>query len=394
VKDSIKKQERLLGLSKVKIILILIIICCLILGGLSPTINSILIYNNKETLKVDYDKKNNEEYKETNYDNDVWATASFYWRPQYPDPSEIITFYSNSYAINGFITSEKWAFSDGYNAYGRMVTHSFEKKDSYKVTLSVTASGYNLDYDWSHRTSYIEVGGDPFPKIKCIPEYPSPGEEVKLDGSGSYDPDGKIIYYKWSYYEVSNPENVFDLGSDIVIYYKWEKQGTYTVLLYTEDDKGNNNTLERIIDVSILKLIDFDAFSKGLNFKISNSGNITANNIKWDVKIYRYTILGTSYKSLYQKSNKISTLNPGDSQTIELKNIQRKLCKIKIVVTAEAENAVKISKTYYGRIVGKFIYITENDFGTPLVDAFKFLMFAGAILTILSFIIFTFSNIY
>ena len=392
MKVSLKKSEKILSLSKVEIILILIIICCLILGGLSPTINSILIKNNKEESKDDYNKKNNEEYKETNYDDDVWATASFYWRPQYPDPSEKITFYSNSHAINGHITSETWTFSDGYSAYGRMVTHTFEKKGSYKVTLSVTAIGYNFGHDWSQRTSDIEVGGDPFPKIKCIPEYPSPGEEVKLDGSGSYDPDGKIINYKWSYYNVNNPENVTELGSDIVIYHKWEKQGTYIVSLCTEDDKGNNNTLERIIDVSILKLVDFDTFSRGINFKISNSGNITANNIKWDVKIYRYTIFGTSYRSLYQKSNTISTLNPGDSQIIELNSIHRRFCKIKLVVTAEADNAVKISKTFYGRIVGKFIYLTEDDFGIPFFNAFKFLIFAGVVLTILSFIIFTFQH--
>ena len=387
MEDSLKKHKRILGLSKFKIILILIIICCLILGGLAPTINSILVNNNNEVSKKDSNKKNNEEYKETSSYNNVWATASFYWRPQYPDPGEKITFNSTSYAYNGYISSERWEFDDGHKDYGHKTSHTFEKKGSYKVTLRVTAYGYQGGYYWDSRTYYVIVGGDPFPKIKCTPENPSPGEQVILDGYESSDPDGKIISYKWSFYDVKNPENVIDLGSDIVIYYTWSKQGTYVVLLYIEDDKGNNNTLELTIDVSILKLIDFDTLSRGINFKISNFGNITANNIRWDVEIFRDSLLGIRSRSLYQKSNTISTLNPDDSQTINLKDIRRRLCKIKLVVTAEADNAVKISKTFYGRIIGKFIYLTEEEIRTPLIDVFKFIILFGIGLTFLVYIL-------
>jgi PKD repeat protein len=382
MEDYLKKSKWKLSLSKAKIPLVLIIICCLILGGLSPKINSILINNNDETFKDDYNKKNNnEEYKQTGIDNQVIAFASFYWKPQYPDPGEKITFYSNSHAISGIITSERWEIDDGHAANGRQVTHTFEKKGSYRVTLSVTAVGVPSGIDWDSKTSYVKVGADPFPKIKCTPEIPSPGEVAKLDGSESSDPDGEIISYNWSYYDVKNPENVIDLGSEVVIYHKWEEQGTYVVMLFTEDDKGNNNTLEKIIDVSILKLIGFDTFSRGISFIISNSGDITANNVKWNVEIYRYTILGIRSKPFYQKSNTIPTLNPDDFQIIKLKNIRRKLCKIKLVVTAEAENAVKISKSFYGRIIGKFVYLTEEDFVKPFSNPSRFIVFAGLGLT-------------
>jgi len=386
VKGSFKKYIKILDLSRFKIILILIIIFFLILGGLAPALNSILINKNNELSKKESNNKNNEEYKDTSLYDDVWAIASFYWRPKYPDPMEKITFYSTSFASNGFISSERWEFDDGHKDYGHRTTHTFEKKGSYKVTLHVTAHGFKGGFSWNCRTYYVTVGGDPFPKIKCKPENPSPGEQVILDGSESSDPDGEIISYKWSFYDVKNPENVIDLGSSTVIYHTWTKQGTYVVLLYTEDDKGNNNTIELTIDVSILKLIDFDTFSRGITFKIRNYGNITANNIRWKVEIFRESLLKIRSKSLYQKSNTITYLYPDGSRTINLNDIRRRICKIKLVVTAEADNAVKICKTYYGRIIGKFIHLSEEENRNPLIDAFKFIIPFGVGLILLIYI--------
>ena len=197
-----------MDLLKVKIILILIIVGCLILGGLVPSINSILINNNNEALKDDYNKKHEDEYKKTGIDDDVRAYASFYWKPQYPDPGEKITFYSSSHAYNGIITSEKWSFEGGDSANGRRATQTYEKKGRYKVTLSVSAIGSG--FDKNTRTSYVDVGGDPFPKIICTPENPSPGEQVILDATESSDPDGTIVSYKWSYYDINDHENIIN----------------------------------------------------------------------------------------------------------------------------------------------------------------------------------------
>ena len=309
-----KKSGRKSNFTKVKIILILVIVGCLILGGIVPTINSIIIFNNNEASKDDYNEKQNEKYKKTGIDDDVRAYASFYWRPKYPDPGEKITFYSSSHASNGHISSERWKFEGGDSAHGRRATQTYEKKGRYKVTLSVSASGMGSGFDWSTRTSYIEIGGDPFPKIKYTPEFPSPGEQVELDGSGSFDPDGRIILYNWSFFSAKNPEKVVYLGSDEIIYHTWDKQGIYVVSLITIDDKGNNNTIMETIDVSILKLIDFKKLSRGLRFKIGNYGNITAKNLKWNVEIFKLKIIGIESKPFYHKCNTITNLNSGEFQ--------------------------------------------------------------------------------
>jgi len=386
VQDSIKKHKRAVGSSKLKIIVILIVICCLVFGGLTPTFNSILI-NNFEDLTED-NKENDEKFKETSMDDDdVWAIASFYWRPQYPDPGEEVTFHSTCHAHNGFTGIPTWNFHDGETVHGSTATKTYEKKGNYKVTISVSASSiHGSDRDTA--TYNVPVGADPFPKIKCIPENPSPGEQVKLDGSDSSDPDGKIISYNWSYYNVKSPENVTSLGSELVVYHTWSKQGTYIVSLFTEDDKGNNNTLELTIAVSILKLIFTDNFAREISFKIGNYGNVTAKNVRWNVEIIREGLLKSRTKSLYKKSSTILHLIPHASKEINLKDIRRRLCKIKLVISADADNAVKISKTFYGQIIGKFVFLKEERSRVSLINIYKLMIPLAICFSIFSYMLF------
>jgi len=387
MKDYLKKSKQMLYLSKSKKIVILIVTCCLVLGGISPTINSIIIKNedlkNNDQIYEDDDDKTNSDYKKTNYENQVFARASFNWDPRYPDPGEKVTFYSTSYAYNGFISSEKWEFYDGSTDIGHSTSHTFEKKDSYRVTLRVTAYGIHGGIDWDTSNRYVEVGADPFPEITCTPENPLPGERVTLDASKSNDPDGRITSYNWSFYNIEEPEKVTELGTNEIIYYTWEKQGIYIVSLFIEDDKGNNNTLEKAVHVSILKLDGFPTRSRGLSFEISNHGNITANNLEWNVEINRYSLLGIRSQRLYHKSGTISTLEPNRSQKVEIRDIRRAFCKIKLVVTAKADNAVEVSKSFYGVVFLKLIYLSEENFANPYTT----LIFTGLMIALLLFII-------
>ena len=383
MKGNQKKPRWMSYFSGAKIFLIFSITFSLILAALAPTINSNFIKNNDETYQEDNNKEHEGEYKKTSYEDDTYAYASFNWEPKYPDPGETITFTSSSWASNGYIVSEKWHFEDGYTASGKVVTFTYNFKGTFTVTLQVRAHGSGgSDYDT--QTHHVEVGADPFPRISITPETATPGEEVVLDASQSSDPDGQIISYNWSYYDFENPKNVTYLGSDKVIYHKWEKQGIYNVVLNVLDDKGNNNTFEKTIAVSILKISDFDSFSRGLKFEISNQGNISADNVKWTVEIFRFSRLGIRSRTLYQKSDSLSSLSPSYSHKIKLKNIRRKFCKIELKITAEGDNAIKVSKSLSGLIFSKFIYLSEDDFINP----YSVLIFAGLIAAIIGLMLY------
>ncbi|MCK4366201.1 MAG: hypothetical protein KAW45_09120, partial [Thermoplasmatales archaeon] len=122
----------------------------------------------------------------------------------------------------------------------------------------------------------------------------------------------------------------------------------------------------------------------GLKFEISNQGNISADNVKWTVEIFRFSRLGIRSRTLYQKSDSLSSLSPSYSHKIKLKNIRRKFCKIELKITAEGDNAIKVSKSLSGLIFSKFIYLSEDDFINP----YSVLIFAGLIAAIIGLMLY------
>ena len=385
------KSRWMLVLSKAKIPIILILILCLFIGSMTPTINSILIENNDE-LKEKNGDDDNEEMKQSDY-YDNYVHASFYWSPKYPDPGEKITFQSSSYASNGHVTSHTWSFEDGSSTKGRTATQTYNEKGSFTVTLTVWGYGWVYDYttdkrryytDWDTTTRTIIVGGDPFPEITCTPEYPNPGEEVTLDASNSHDPDGEIMTFNWSVYNVENPGNITYLGSTKIITHIFSEQGIFNVKLFIEDNKGNNNTFEKAITVSILKLSGFSKRSRGLTFKIENLGNFTAENVNYNVEIVKYKRLGIFERTLYSKTKTISTIDSNSYETVQLKDIRRRFCKVRVTVTVEGDNALMVSKSFYGLIFLKSIYLYEEDFINPYFVLLAFGIVAVFILSILS----------
>lgn len=360
-------------------IAIVIAICFLLLGALSPEINSVLLEENNKQSKED-NKILDSDFRKTGYNDDFDACVYFHWRPTYPDPGERITFYSDSYVEDGRIISERWDFNDGERGYGPITSHTFSKKGTYRVTLYIYSRGNEGGYDWEYITRIVKVGEDPFPQIIFTPKNPIPGEEVKLDATNSYDPDGGVASYKWSYYDVEDPSNKTNIGSGVVLYHTWKKQGVYIVSLVIEDNLGNNNTIDETVSVSILRLDDFPSRSRGLNFKITNHGNFTAKNLRWTVEIKKYSLLGLRSRTLFEENNTISSLKQGNSEQIWIGNIRRIFRKVTVVVTVSADNAVEVSETFYGLMFGKRIYLSEGNFINP----YKLLMIAGIIIALIA----------
>ena len=357
-----KKLRKLLFFQKSKKIVIICTICFTLIGGVSSNVSSSFIKNIDET---DESMDIHEEYKtiEPPYQNTI-ASASFYWKPTWPDTGEEVTFISTSSAYYGTIVFERWTFEGGYTVYGRAAKYTFGNKSSYKVTLDVRAVGIGGS-DWDTQIEYVKVGADPFPRFTCNPEDPPPGQEVILDASKSNDPDGEIISYKWIYYNVEEPDNVVELGSDIVVLHTWANQGVYNVVLFIEDDKGNNNTLVKTIRVSIIKLDGFPTRSKGINFEIINQGDIVANNVSWNIEVIKYRISNFGSNIFYNKSGGVDALDPNNSEKISQMDFRRRLFKFELTITVKAENAVEVTKSYFGQFFGKYVYLSEEDFRNP-----------------------------
>ena len=104
-----------------------------------------------------------------------------------------------------------------------------------------------------YRTFYIDVREPPNqPPVAVIRASPTAGEApltVNFDGSGSYDPDGRVVSYKWSFGDGSG-------GDGVSTSHTFSNPGTYTVVLTVTDDKGA--TGKDTISINVAIAFDFD----------------------------------------------------------------------------------------------------------------------------------------
>jgi PKD repeat protein len=261
---------------------------------------------------------------------------------------EKVTFRYTSYYFWGF-GFKTWNFGDGAFGWGSVVTHTYNKKGSYIVTLTV-ANGEDYGYS-SHE---IKIGASPFPKFTYLPNEPKPGENVYFDASESRDINGEIIKYNWSYTESKDPNKINQMGSNISFTYNWNEQGIYKVKLAVTDDDGNSNQITKTIAISILRIDAIKGGFRNLDFQITNRGNITAENIQWKVYANRLVLFLPLWK-IFSKTGTISMLQPGQSKSIDIGRYRRGLGRISITVIVEGSNSVRITKSFQGFIFSKFI---------------------------------------
>jgi len=67
------------------------------------------------------------------------------------------------------------------------------------------------------------------------PSTPNPGETVSFDASSSYDANGTVTNYAWSFGDGAD-------GSGITTAHIYDKPGTYTVVLTVSDRTGKTAT--------------------------------------------------------------------------------------------------------------------------------------------------------
>jgi PKD repeat protein len=132
--------------------------------------------------------------------------AEFSVNPPFDYPPLDVQFdASASTSPNGTITAYKWDFGDGGKDTGVIVTHTFTEKGVYSVTLTVTDSLGKSD----SRTRNVEaLDRKPTAIFTFSPYWVGVRQPVRFDASDSYDEDGEIVQYIWSFGDGSTDEGV------------------------------------------------------------------------------------------------------------------------------------------------------------------------------------------
>ncbi len=149
-------------------------------------------------------------------------------------PGQRLTFDgSRSVDPDGGIVAYEWDFRDGTAGSGARLTHAFARPGTYMVRLKVRDnSGHDEAIDFSEtkvviNASPVAIAG---PGVRA-----APGDEVRLSGGRSFDPDGKVVSHRWDFSDGGSPV----LSADAVR--RFDKPGIYTARLTVTDDSGALN---------------------------------------------------------------------------------------------------------------------------------------------------------
>ncbi|MDM8552468.1 PKD domain-containing protein [Desulfobacterales bacterium HSG2] len=124
-----------------------------------------------------------------------------------------------------------WELGDGSKkAHGQRVIHTYRKAGSYVVSLIATDDSGAVN-DAASKAITITVNAPPAAEAGDK-QWACPGETVRFDGSKSYDPDGFITEYKWSFGDGSS-------ASGVAVSHVYKKPGIYPVRLNVTDKSGS-----------------------------------------------------------------------------------------------------------------------------------------------------------
>ncbi len=150
---------------------------------------------------------------------------------------------------DGTIDSYNWDLdNDGQfdDATGIAPTKSWSTSGTYPISLMVTDNEGATDTDSSTVTV---TGYAPVAKIDG-PYYGNPGKVIKMNASESYDTDGTIVKYNWTFGD-------FTTGSGQIVNHAYPTVGNYTITLTVTDNEGltdTETTTARIIACGVLEV--------------------------------------------------------------------------------------------------------------------------------------------
>ena len=177
-------------------------------------------------------------------------TASFTFVPSTPVPDEAIDFdATRSTDADGVVVTYAWDFGDGTGATEPIVEHIYEAAGIYEVVL-VVADNQGRTGEQRIDLTVIEVGEPPVAKLSVSSIAVDVGDPIAVDASGSYDPDGVLSDYAWTFGDGTTAEGATALHA-------YAEPGTYAIVLEVTDSDG----LHRSASCEILVAQDPDSSS-------------------------------------------------------------------------------------------------------------------------------------
>jgi PKD repeat protein len=167
--------------------------------------------------------------------------ADFSFSPSSPTTDDTVQFTDRSSDPDGEVVEWEWDFGDGSTSTSRNPTHRYTRAGTYTVELTVTDDGGLTDT--RSRTITVREANHA-PTADAGPDQTvQVGETVQLDGSGSSDPDGDPLSFRWSFVErPSGSRAALSNPTSIRTTFVPDLAGRYVVELTVDDGRGGSDT--------------------------------------------------------------------------------------------------------------------------------------------------------
>lgn len=169
---------------------------------------------------------------------------------------------SGSYDSDGRIVAYAWNFGDATTGIGIKPQHTYGNPGVYTATLVVSDDKGKGSDLCSVVITVNEQLGKPVCKIAANPTSGKAPLTVNFDGSGSYDPNGRIVAYAWNFGDGVT-------GSDVKLSHTYKDSGVYRASLVVADNDGNSSDLCSVT-------ITVNAPDTPLNCEINAEKNVIA----------------------------------------------------------------------------------------------------------------------
>ncbi len=153
-------------------------------------------------------------------------------------PLKVLFDAGGSYDPDGEVVSHSWNFGDGQTGAGKKIFHTYTKRGSYVVTLTVKDN----DGLPGIAQAAVRVSDPPLARFTMTPSRGVAPLTVRFDASASRDPDGSIVLYAWDFGDDSS-------GTGKITSHTYPEDDDYTVTLEVFDNVGISSLTSRTLKV-------------------------------------------------------------------------------------------------------------------------------------------------
>jgi len=153
---------------------------------------------------------------------------------------EVVTFYANISDFDGKINNLTWTLGDNTTCSTSNGRHSYSKNGRYNITLHV------IDNDLAENVSTIQITVFNRPPLAnaTFKSRIFIDERLILDGSGSSDPDGRIVSWRW------HIDGKTVDGQQVN--HSFKRVGKHAIILTVTDDDGAIQ--EKTFEISVMEV--------------------------------------------------------------------------------------------------------------------------------------------